>query len=49
MKEFLPRYEQDKKNFNLRINDRVKQGDFKQAIKDLDAKISNQVSGWKSF
>ena len=27
-RDFIPKYEYDKKNFNIRINDRVRLGDF---------------------
>eukprot|EP00347_Sterkiella_histriomuscorum_P003679 403363358 len=42
-KEHLPKYEYDKKNFNLRINDRVRQQDFKSELSNLETKMTNMI------
>lgn len=36
--------EQEKKNFNLRINDRVKKSEFEERLKAIDDKLTLKVS-----
>lgn len=44
LNEFHSSYNEDKKNFNIRINDRVRKNDLDNRIKDLETRIFQKVS-----
>ncbi|CDW76177.1 UNKNOWN [Stylonychia lemnae] len=42
-REFVPKFEYDKKNFNIRINDRVRINEFTQGLQNLENKLNRKV------